>query len=232
MLSRILIVVGLLVSLGACAGGFRSSYVAIAVAPLEGQTPDATRQFNEEILTYQSALREPGANRIQTLTNLREFLIARADFNCERYLNSLGANRRTYRTALTVSGTVVGAAGALATPQGSSALLSGLAGVLSGVRGNLDEEIFASQGLPILLNAMDVRRATLRTAIREQELPVDANNLPSVAGIIDRVRVYNEQCSLSRALSYATSQTQSQADQARKTEQGRQEEERQQQQSQ
>ena len=225
---------GLLAFLGGCAN-LQSIAPPMAVASLEGRTQAERDDFRDRVL---AALAMPstsgddvdaallafersnsaGATRADRLTNLRETLIARADGNCEHYMNEIGANRRTYRTVLTASGTIVGAAGALSTPQRSSAILSGVAGMLSGVRGNLDEEIFQSQSLPILLNSMDARRAQLRTEIREALTFSNTSLAPSASVVVDRIRVYNEQCSLSRAISYATAQTQQAATTERKQE--------------
>jgi hypothetical protein len=170
------------------------------------QGPSAEDPRDERAIDICSvAPRLDSASRIAALNSLRADLTALADQNCERYMSQIGANRRTYRTLLTASGTIVGAAGALASPAESAAILSGASGLFSGLRGNLDEELFANQALPVMISAMDAERARRRTLMR-QDLTASPTRMPTASEIIGAVSVYNEECTLSRALTYATAQ--------------------------
>lgn len=147
---------------------------------------------------------DEAARRERTGSLVRSLFDA-ADANCTRYFADLGVNRRVYRSALTVGSSVVGAAGALASPERSAATLSGLAGLLSGVRGNLEEEIFANQGIPLLLTAMRTGRAARRKEYVDRLLPAQGA-APTATEVIDAARQYNGECTLNQAFAYANDQ--------------------------
>jgi hypothetical protein len=137
--------------------------------------------------------------------SLGYYLLDVSDAECGEYLKDAFRAQRTWRTSLSVAGTLFGAAGALATPARTASLLAGLAGASSGVRGNLDEGLLAGQAAYLIRNsvlaAQEERRDELVGRLR-------AGDYMTAANVVADAQVYHSRCHVSEGIAFLAERSQ------------------------
>lgn len=92
-------------------------------------------------------------------------LLLASDRNCDLYLENLRGYQSAWRTAFSLAGVGLGAAGAIVTGADTARLLSGLTGAASGAQGKLDENLMGGMASEILVSGVRAGREPIRAEI-------------------------------------------------------------------
>jgi hypothetical protein len=173
----------------------RSMARDLVVAVLEGEKAQGPATYEDYVIAVSATetSQTDQTTALEKRQRLRNVLLDCTDARCDAYLADLGLIRRGYRSFLAVATTTLGAAGPLSRSKDAKGLFSGLAGAASGVRGNLEEEVFASQAMPLMLVALQGVRAKARAELLDQDPG-------SAAEVVASATSYAELCSLNQAL--------------------------------
>jgi hypothetical protein len=96
------------------------------------------------------------------IINARMVLI---DLHYAKFVQEFSGNRKDFETGADVTVLGLNTAGALFTPAGTVRVLSGVAGAVTGTRLAVDKNYFYEKTIPVLINAMNAQRTTVRARI-------------------------------------------------------------------
>lgn len=94
------------------------------------------------------------------------------DLQYAKFVQEFSGNRKDFETVADLAVLGLSTAGALFTPAGTVRVLSGSAAVVTGSRFAVDRNYFYEKTVPVLINAMNAQRTTVRARI-EQSIGTD-----------------------------------------------------------
>jgi hypothetical protein len=218
MFSRILIA-GLALSLGACASFDRR--VDDTSAPRTFAAAPYLHSGRSDVIQYDLGILLGSATRLETPSEAAAAMVAfrtgadpearrnelvgalllASDRNCDIYMENLRGAQSTWRTSLSVTDVVVGAAGSMFDDGDTAGALSGLSGVAGSLSGKLDEGLMGGAAANVLLAGVRAAREPIRTEILGR-FGEDYASWPVSVAIAD-VMQYHGRCNVVSALTAA-----------------------------
>ena len=228
-LSRLLIA-GLAMSLGACASFDRR--VNDTSAPRTFAAAPYLHPGRSDVIQYDLALLLGATGRLQTPSETASAIMAfrngpdpvarrnevvgalllASDRNCDIYMENLRGAQSTWRTSLSVTDVIVGAAGSMFDDGDTAGALSGLSGVAGSLSGKLDEGLMGGTAANVLLAGVRAAREPIRTDILGR-FDESYSDWPVSVALAD-VMQYHGRCNVVSALTAAQTASERVVDEA------------------
>ncbi len=132
-------------------------------------------------------------------------LLLASDRNCDIYMENLRGAQASWRTGLSVSNVLLGAAGPMFSDGGTAGVLSGLSGAAGGLSGKLDEGLMGGMAANVILTGVRAGRAPLRLNILGR-FDEDYSAWPVSVAVAD-VMEYHGRCNVISGLTAAQKAT-------------------------
>jgi hypothetical protein len=198
--SRVVVSVALCVGLGACTGV--KNRIQSASAGGIGAEPISIDDINAAQNSLPSGMAR---------TDVQYAALAAWDSEqkCTAFKRRLSAGERGFDTAGDVAAGILSALGAVFTPAATVRALSAGATIVTGVKATVDADVFAKFTAPLIIQAINkTYDVDIDTQLKKLNAP---GATVTVAVWLAQIAAIHDECSLDRATTYLTAQTEAKA---------------------